>query len=106
MKRFTILLTAVSLWISVTATPQGYMEDTESLDPLLPGRDDTMEYRAELDLSPGFIEKELVRELPIPQNVLDRFYFNYRPKNYIGKITSDKLKDDLTMFTMYGILTI
>ena len=92
MKRFTILLTAVSLWISVTATPQGYMEGIERLDHVFPGRNDAMEYQAELDLSPGFIEKELARELHIPQNVLDR-------SNNKGRLTSDRLKENLTIFT-------
>ena len=72
MNRFTILLTAVCLWISVTATPQGYMEDTKRLERLLPGRDDAIEYEAELDLSLRFIENELPKELPRPQNVSDR----------------------------------
>ena len=46
MKSFMVLVTAVSLWIVVTATPQGYVEGTENLDGLLPEEDETEKYDA------------------------------------------------------------
>jgi len=46
MKSFILLVTALSLWIAVTATPQGYVEGTDSLDGLLAERDETEEYNA------------------------------------------------------------
>ena len=46
MKSFMVLVTAVSLWIVVTATPQGYVEGTENLDGLVPEEDKTEQYDA------------------------------------------------------------
>ena len=83
MKRFTILVTAVSTWIAVTATPQGYIDDTENLGGLLSEKNDATESEGEFDLSPEFIEKDLPKKLFVLQNVSNR---NNRKKNVKGHL--------------------